>query len=142
MLIFYIDDEFKKLTNKQRQLFKLANVYLGKLQKQSFVYDVSIVDNQRIKKINNKYRHVNKTTDVLSFAMHDAKQPKTELLGEIFINYQQARKQATISVDCEITLLFIHGVLHLLGYDHKNKTDKNEMFLIQNKIIEQLNLVK
>ncbi|MDR1235185.1 MAG: rRNA maturation RNase YbeY [Mycoplasmataceae bacterium] len=142
MLVFYIDDKLKKLTNKQRQLFKLANVYLSKLQKQNFIYDINIVDNQKIKKLNNQYRHINKITDVLSFAMHDAKQPKTELLGEIFINYQQAQKQATVSVDYEITLLFIHGVLHLLGYDHKNKTNENEMFLMQNKIIKQLNLVK
>ncbi|MDR0739368.1 MAG: rRNA maturation RNase YbeY [Mycoplasmataceae bacterium] len=138
---FTISDPFNFINIKQRKIFKRANICLKKLQPNNYFYDVNITNDKAIKKINFKYRHQNKTTDVLSFAMHENNKIKTPLLGEIFINYQQAQRQANVSNEYELTLLFIHGVLHLLGYDHHNKNAKKRMFDLQNKIIKQLKLV-
>jgi probable rRNA maturation factor len=63
-------------------------------------------------------------------------------LGEIFINFQQAQRQAKTTYEAELLLLFIHGVLHLLKYDHGNAKQKQIMFRLQNKIMKQLNLVR
>ena len=87
----------------------------------------------------------NKPTDVLSFRLWDAKDIKTKLLGEIFINYEyvtiQSKKHRANFVS-EFVLLFIHGLLHLIGYDHFDAKTKTQMFSAQNKIMKKLNLIK
>lgn len=91
--------------------------------------------------INNQYRHINKPTDVISFALHDAASIKTNLIGEIYINYQMATNPKN-TFEFEMVFLFIHGLLHLLGYDHQRKQKEKEMFALQNKLMKQLNLLK
>jgi probable rRNA maturation factor len=78
---------------------------------------------------------------VLSFAFHDNQGIKPILLGEIFINFQQVKWQAQDTYEQEITLLFIHGVLHLLGYNHDNLKKAKLMQNLQNNILKQLNFV-
>lgn len=92
-------------------------------------HEVSIVicSDSLIKKLNKNYRKKDKTTDVLSFAEIDIKNNKQirgqKYLGEIFINYKQAKRQAT-NTKQELINLFVHGYLHLRGYLHD--TDKQE----------------
>ena len=105
-------------------------------------FEVIIVDKIAIRKLNKNYRKVDKVTDVLTFALWDAKQTfKTELLGEIylcpdFIN--EICKKDKKYFDYEITLTFVHGLLHLLGFDHRNKKEEQLMFKIQEKIAGDL----
>lgn len=87
-----------------------------------------------MRKINLKYRKIDKSTDVLSFH-HDG--PDSELIGEIFISMKYVEKNCKKnrnSLFKEVTLLVIHGILHLLGYDHKTKKDAKNMFDLQEKI--------
>jgi probable rRNA maturation factor len=142
MLTFSINDSHKKINIQLRHKMSRVNKLIGNPIKKSLFYDVSIVNDYEIKQINRQYRKINKPTDVISFAFYDSNGIKTPLLGEIFINYQQARRQTKINYEYEILLLFTHGVLHLIGYDHHNKKAEEQMFELQNKIMQELNLIR
>ncbi|MDR0674667.1 MAG: rRNA maturation RNase YbeY [Mycoplasmataceae bacterium] len=142
MLKYSISDQQKKITPRIKILLRRANFLISKIIKDEYFYDVNIVSSEKIKNINNKYRHNNKPTDVIAFAFHDANNIKTLLLGEIFINYQQARKQTNASYEYEILFLFVHGLLHLLGFNHSNVSNRKQMFDLQNKIVQQSFIVR
>ncbi|WP_295251284.1 rRNA maturation RNase YbeY [uncultured Catenibacterium sp.] len=106
-----------------------------------------LVDDERIHEINREYRHIDRSTDVISFAMEDNDQfyvegmPRT--LGDIFISVDHAKKQAEEyghSLRREMCFLFTHGILHLLGYDHMTDEQEKEMFGLQDKILGALNI--
>lgn len=105
---------------------------------------VSFVSPYKIRKYNREYRNIDKVTDVISFAMEDSEcyyQDDNRELGDIFICYQRAVKQSKEyghSLERELSFLFTHGLLHLLGYDHQNKEDEEEMFSLQEKILNNL----
>ena len=95
--------------------------------------DVIIVDNEYIHKINKEYRGVDRPTDVISFALEDEPDIKLDhrILGDIYISIDKAREQANEyghSLKRELCFLTVHGVLHLLGYDHmKSKKDEEQV---------------
>ena len=108
---------------------------------------VIFVDDARIHEINREYRNIDRSTDVISFALEDNEQyyvegmPRT--LGDIFISIDHAKKQAQEyghSFYREMCFLFTHGLLHLLGYDHMEKEEETEMYRIQNNIINALKI--
>jgi len=85
-----------------------------------------------IKRLNREYRGVNASTDVLAFSMHEGRFPKvhSEILGDVVISLETASRQTKRyrhSLNKEIALLVVHGILHLLGYDHLKKKDKEKM---------------
>ena len=97
---------------------------------------VILVDEARIKEINNFYRKIDKVTDVISFEEHE-----DDYLGEIFICIPKAISQAkeyNHSLQREFTFLMCHGLLHLHGYDHLNSEDEKEMFKIQDEIMDSI----
>ena len=107
---------------------------------------VTIVDNDYIHEINRTYRHIDRPTDVISFAFLDDNPNRDQLfqskqmvvLGEIYISYQKAEEQAKAyghSLDRELCFLFVHGLLHLLGYDHMTEEDEKVMFRLQEEIL-------
>ena len=110
-------------------------------------FDLSliIVGKTKIRNINKNYRNIDRVTDVISFAEIDSDDYDylcDEVnLGDIFINvdkvYSQAKKYGH-SIKREFVFLFIHGLLHLLGYDHMEKEDEKIMFALQDKIIGDL----
>ena len=98
------------------------------MKKKNLDISVAIVSPLEIKKMNKKYRALDKVTDVLSY--ND--------LNEIVICLAQAKKQAgenNNSVKREMTFLFLHGLLHLLGFDHKTKLEMKKMDEISGKIL-------
>lgn len=112
--------------------------------KDNYIVDVTIIDNQEIHKINKEYRGVDRPTDVISFAFFDdeneslIKGDAPKSLGQILISYQKAEEQAKEyghSLNREMSFLFVHGLLHLLGYDHMNEKDEKEMFKLQDDIL-------
>jgi probable rRNA maturation factor len=123
--------------------FKKATCYISQELKikEHLHFDVSFVDIKQIQKLNYEYRHFNKPTDVLSFGFKDLKLTN-RLLGEIFICYPIAKKQTKATINQEILMLFIHGLLHLLKYDHHNKVTTKKMFDFQNKVINFVNLLE
>ena len=110
---------------------------------------VILVDDEKIHQINRDYRKIDRATDVISFALEDNEQYYVEgmprELGDIFISVDHAQAQAQEyghSLRREMCFLFTHGVLHLLGYDHMNKEDEEEMFGLQKVILDKLQITR
>jgi len=103
--------------------------------------DLTICNNELIKKYNHQYRNINRATDVLSFPIESDFDSMP--LGSIIISadfVEEKSKEFGHSSSDELTLLFIHGLLHLLGYDHE--IDNGEMRKKEQEIITQFNLPK
>ena len=122
-------------TNIEIDINMLENI--SKIDKE---IEVIIVDNETMQKINFEQREINKTTDVLSFPLEDL--PHFPL-GSIVINSDLAKiraKELGHSLKDEITLMFIHGFLHLKGFDHEK--DDGQMRKEEEKLINEFNLPK
>lgn len=103
---------------------------------------INFVDENEIKEINKKYRNKNKVTDVISFRFDD-NGLFNPIQGEMYICIDVAIKQANEynhSLMREVCFLFLHGLLHLLGYDHLNREDEKIMFSLQDEILEKLKI--
>lgn len=126
-------------------LLEINKIVFEKLKlKDLVIFECSIVDLNQIQKINLKYRKMNKPTDVISFAFWDG-QIKTPLLGEMFICYQKIQEQANNynhSFKRELCFLYIHGLLHLLGYDHLIEGEEKIMFSLQEEILNSLKIYR
>lgn len=113
-----------------------------------YILSVTVVDAEEIRRLNSLYRHIDRPTDVISFAyleQDDENLPVTDL-GEICICLEVATAQAnefSHPLIRELAFLFIHGLLHLLGYDHtKNEQEAEEMYNLQNEILNSLDDLK
>ncbi|MCX7020162.1 MAG: rRNA maturation RNase YbeY [bacterium] len=105
---------------------------------------VVYVDDAEIRTLNKRYRSINKPTDVLAFPMNDGKfaSISPNLLGDVVVSVPTAMRQSEAndhSIEREITILLIHGLLHLLGFDHHS--DKAETIMREQEI-EYLMLVE
>ncbi|BDV02335.1 MAG: endoribonuclease YbeY [Candidatus Hepatoplasma vulgare] len=131
-------EEAKEILKKSKKdLYKIFLEATKDLNKKCEV-SLNIKNSNEIHKINLKYRNVNKTTDVISFPNY-MRDNKYLDLGDIFINGEILKKQAKeINSDeyTELKFLFMHGLLHLLGYDHQNKEDEKKMILKQKEIFK------
>ena len=147
----------KKLAKKVFEIEKLPY---------DFSINLSIVDSRKIKKINKEYRSIDSVTDVLSFPNIDFKKPssfsqfinngvydvsiidlntKTIFLGDIVICYQKILSQSkkyNHSIKREFSFLFVHSLLHLLGYDHESKREEELMFDKQELILDTLKIYR
>ncbi|MBR0439460.1 MAG: rRNA maturation RNase YbeY [Bacilli bacterium] len=110
------------------------------------ILSVTFVDNEFIHKLNREYRNVNRPTDVISFAFLDGEDDRNLILskkgpvslGDIYISIDKAKEQAKEyghPLRRELSFLFVHGLLHLLGYDHMSKEDEEVMFKLQDEIL-------
>jgi len=120
-------------------------------QKKSLDVNLSVVlaDNRRLRKLNRDYLGIDAPTDVLSFPASEADgseiDPETGVryIGDILISVPYATKgakQAGNSLEAELQLLVVHGVLHLLGHDHAKPKEKAKMWKAQAEILEALGL--
>lgn len=146
---FVFDNEVENFENNYEQDF--TAIIEQALKTLGIEDDVEVscvlVDDERIHEINREYRHIDRSTDVISFAMEDNDQfyvegmPRT--LGDIFISVDHAKKQAEEyghSLRREMCFLFTHGILHLLGYDHMTDEQEKEMLGLQDKILGALSI--
>jgi probable rRNA maturation factor len=109
---------------------------------------VVITDDEAVQELNLQFRDIDAPTDVLAFGggqESDFVTPPSELvyLGDVIISYPRAMVQAEEyghSVDRELALLAVHGVLHLLGYSHVDEVERTKMWARQNEILESLML--
>lgn len=110
-------------------------------QVKNVVFNVIIVDAEKIQELNKMYRGIDRVTDVISFALEDNEDiiyDDFRLLGDIYICIDKIYSQAEEyghSVLRELSFLTIHGFLHLLGYDHMNEEDEKVMFKRQEEIL-------
>ena len=136
--------QYDALENVYNDLMSLTFAMLN--VSKNYEVDVSLVDEETIHGINREYRNVDRVTDVISFAFEDdeselgfiAGDDIPRMLGEIFICVPRALEQAKEignSEQRELCFLFVHGLLHLLGYDHMKPEDEEVMFPLQEKIL-------
>ena len=114
--------------------------------------DITIVDDEEIHQLNRDYRNVDRPTDVLSFALDEDDEDEPELLegqlhllGDIIISAETATRQAEEfghGLEREIVYLAVHGLLHLLGYDHMVEEDKVIMRAKEEEALRAINLAE
>lgn len=144
----YEDDNHLCQDNYEEMFTKIIETTLRLLKIEDDVeLSCVIVDDARIHEINREYRHIDRATDVISFALEDNEQYYVEgmprSLGDIFISYDHACQQAEEyghSLKREMCFLMTHGLLHLLGYDHMNEDEEKEMFSLQKAILDELEI--
>lgn len=112
-------------------------------------FNVIIIDNEKIHEINKTYRGIDRPTDVISFALEDFKDITYEnnyrVLGDIYISIDKVKEQAKEyghSEKRELAFLAVHGLLHLLGYDHMKKEEEKIMFDKQEMILNGYGITK
>ena len=125
----YLDDIIKRVLEHER----VENAY----------FEIIFVDEKEIRRINKEYRHIDKVTDVISFALEDKADNidmEMRILGDIYICIPRMLTQASTyghSPKRELSFLTVHGLLHLLGYDHMTKEDEKIMFELQELILNE-----
>jgi len=135
----HVEEEFRGVVN-QGWVRRIAQTVL-KAEGVAPPYEMSLVftDSETVKQLNRDYRGVDEPTDVLAFCMLSQKEADSSFalppdgvtrLGEVIVSYPQAAEQAREqghSTERELALLVIHGILHLLGYDHEEPEEESKM---------------
>lgn len=131
----------EKIQEYLNELKEMLTDFCKREKLDNVVFNIIIVDNNTIKEINRDYRGKDAPTDVISFALEDEKSENfsnIRILGDIYISIDKAKEQANLynhSLERELSFLAVHGLLHLLGYDHMNKEDEKIMFTKQKEIL-------
>ena len=141
MIKIYIRDENRFFNSSEKRLIKKHILKLLKnlsVQKDTEL-SVSFINDVEMRTLNSKYRDINRTTDVLSFPQNGA---DSSILGDVIISVDTAKRRARMyQIDTweEIYKLIIHGILHLLGYNHKKR---QEAVTMREKETELLSFIK
>lgn len=129
---FDIDlDKVKRVVKKFLDYYKLKG----------YKVSIALVDDKEIREINKNYRNLDFVTDVLSFSSSEEEKEEEKFLGEILINYNQTKRQASSFGHTpweEFVFILVHGLLHLLGYDDSSEEDKEKMISLGEKIIKKI----
>lgn len=110
------------------------------------IFSIVFLNDEEIHNMNREYRGVDRITDVISFAFEDNENLRyndIRMLGDIYVCIPQMKRQAKSyghSEKRELSFLVIHGLLHLLGYDHMNPEDEKKMFALQELILDGKNI--
>ncbi|MGO1470453.1 MAG: rRNA maturation RNase YbeY [Tissierella sp.] len=145
----FLDNRQSKVDIDEKILDSLSLVIKESLKVEGldgdFEVSISFVDNKEIKTLNKDYRGIDKETDVLSFPIEEDFVVPIPLLGDIIISVEKALEQSKEyehSLERELAYLTCHSMLHLLGYDHMNDMEKNNMRAKEKKIMKNLGLFK
>ena len=139
----------KKLTKEMFYMKRILKHALKHENLKKVYFNVIIVDNDYIHKLNNDYRKIDRETDVITFALEDEDSivmPTDErILGDIYISIDKAISQAEEyghSLLRELSFLAVHGFYHLLGYDHMTKEDEEVMFAKQEEVLSSYGITR
>ena len=125
-----------------RALKKIAQAVLDLVGQSEAELSLALIGNPEMQKLNAQYRRKDYPTDVLSFPIEETLPAAHRLLGDVIISVQMARRQARErgrTTDEEMATLLVHGIVHLLGYDHERSAkDARAMKRLENKIYRQL----
>ncbi|MGL4253903.1 MAG: rRNA maturation RNase YbeY [Fusobacteriaceae bacterium] len=137
-------DGYEKLLNEEKISKYIEEVISDEFTPEKPVYvSVAVVDNERIQEINRDYRGKDSPTDVISFAYHETEDfdiGPYDTLGDIVISIDRVAEQASEynhTVTREFYYVLTHGLLHLMGYDHIEAEDKEEMRAREEEILEK-----
>ena len=144
-----ITDELTIITKEQQYLIKKSISLTLQNEISPKKVNVIFVDENEMKRINLQFRGVDSVTDVLSFQNNvnngyywpNENKTDEELLGEIVICFSQLKRQSLykkVELDYELALISVHGVLHLLGYDHHTKIEKEIMYSKTEKLLKNI----
>ena len=125
-LEIYLKNKIKKLSKKKE------------FNNKNYEFSILLTNSRELKKLNFTFRKKRKTTDVLSFPNIENKFKK-KYLGDIAINYEIINKRSKLSsFNKEFDKIWIHGYLHLLGYDHKKTNDFKKMSKKESNLLKYL----
>lgn len=145
---FEIINETNDNINELEQVKKIVEFALQYQKINNSIFNIIIVDEEKIRFLNKNYRNKDSVTDVISFALEDDDtfiKTDVRILGDIYICLKRAKEQSIEyghSFLREICFLTIHGLLHLLGYDHMNEEEEKIMFDLQERILSEYGIEK
>jgi probable rRNA maturation factor len=131
----------RKVINKAAELYGLDTAEVS----------VTLTNNDHIREINRNYRNKDAATDVISFALNEGEEPEiidgpdVNMLGDIIISIERAMDQAEEyghSLERELAFLTVHGMMHLLGYDHIEEEDRREMRKEEEYVLGHLGIIR
>ena len=147
-MMFEIFNETEETVNEIEDIKKVLNKAIEVDDVGPVCFNVILVNNEYIHELNRDYRHIDRPTDVITFALEDNKDfpgYDVRILGDIYISLEKAHSQAVEyghSFKREICFLAVHGFLHLLGYDHMEKEEEKVMFARQELILNETGITK
>ena len=130
----------KKIKSPDYYLKKKFNKLLNKFKITSNAQEISIflTNSEKMRQLNLRFRKKNKPTDVLSFPINIVKK-KIGYLGDIAISYEIVNKRSkTSNFNYEFDKMWVHGYLHLIGYDHKKIREFEKMYKLEKKILNYI----
>ncbi len=141
----FIDKIWGKNTISKVEIKKIVSLCLKqtKIEAKNVFLNVSFVNSETIKKINSKYRGKNTTTNVLSFENKENNKNDMLFLGDIVLSYEEIKREADMfnkKFKDRLYHLFIHGILHLLGFDHLKEKERKEMEQLEINILKNFNI--
>ena len=146
--MFEIINETNEEIKEIDKINELLNFVIKKENLENCLFNIIIVDNDYIHKLNKEYRGIDRPTDVISFALEDEidnVKLDFRVLGDIYISLDKTYEQAKLynhSFLRELSFLTIHGLLHLLGYDHIQKEDEKVMFKKQDELLNEFGIAR
>lgn len=157
MLKINLSEENDNLSSETNKL--LEEIYQALIEKEGLGQEAEVslllTNNEEIQELNRDYRNLDQATDVLSFPIYEREEieallkdqegPELILLGDIIISMERAGEQALEyghSLKREVAYLFVHGLLHLLGYDHLEEDEKKEMRTREEEILKSFSLAR
>lgn len=142
-------NEYKENVEYINLLKEIASFTLKKEKVDKPIVNIILVDNKKIHEINKKYRKIDRETDVISFALEDEDSminaSSYRILGDIYVSIDKAKAQAKEyhhSFKRELCFLVVHGLYHLLGYDHETKEEEKIMFQKQEEVLDEFGIKK
>ena len=145
---FEIINETDEKISELDEIIKLVNFALDYQKINNAIFNIIIVDEEKIQYLNKNYRNKDSVTDVISFALEDDNtfvKTDVRILGDIYICLKRAKDQSIEyghSFLRELSFLTIHGLLHLIGYDHMEKSEEEIMFNLQEMILNEYGIKK
>ena len=127
-----------KVEVEQEKLEKVAQSFLDYYNLSGFNLSLAFLDSEEMRRINQTYRGINKTTDVLSFPASSKEKEEESFLGEILFDYEQIKTQAQREEEEELIFILIHGLLHLLGHTDETPEDREKMIKLGEELMEKL----
>ena len=131
----------------KKKIFKPNNYFKKKISQLSAIKDfnyknseftILLTNNKKMRQLNKKFRNNNKATDVLSFPFTDIIKKK-KYLGDIALSYEIINKRSQkTNFNFELDRMWVHGYLHLIGYDHKRRVDFKKMVTAETEILKKL----
>lgn len=159
-LTVYNNQKVREISKDLQKL--IENAVKLCVKKEGFSYpceaSITLTDNENIRELNLAHREIDEATDVLSFPLIEYVNGEPEIqpgdidpdsgrifLGDIIISVEKAFEQAQNyghSMERELSFLAVHGILHLLGYDHETETEEKLMFSLQEDILNEMRLFR